>query len=91
MPRKKIDHSHGGAEIGELNQLHAELVQAAREQLQREREAGEVKPQTLNVLRQLLSDSGVQPSRPVADAMERLRTQVDALNIDFSKVTSRYH
>jgi hypothetical protein len=79
MTRRKVDRTHGGASIERLNELHAELVEASFEALKNEREAGEIKPATLNVLRQLCSDGGVQPTRDQQEAFH-------SLNLALSKI-----
>ena len=81
MPKKKHGGVGGGAHVSELNELHQLLIIAAKQQLQTEMAAGEVKPQTLNVIRQLMSDNDIQPSRDVAEAMDRLAMTVEGLDL----------
>jgi len=73
MPRKKVqDHSAGGAEMERLNALHSAMVEAAFAALENEKGNGEIKAATLNTIRQICSDAGVQPTKQQAEAMQRL-------------------
>lgn len=90
MPRRKVDHSQGGAEIERINELHSLLVDAAGKALENEVANGEIKAATLNVIRQLCADAGVQPSRQVAESMHSLNLALSKLNLqDMGNVLSR--
>lgn len=88
MARRKVDHSHGGAEMERINALHSAMVSAAEQALQNEIAAGEIKPSTLNTIRQICSDAGVQPTRNASAAMERLMMTLPVL--DFEQVGRSY-
>ena len=88
MPKKKVQDAGNGAPIQDMNQLHQLMVKAAAQQLENEMSAGEVKPATLNTIRQILGDAGVQPTRPVSEAMDRLELLVS--DLDIKPITSSY-
>lgn len=90
MPkRNNIQRVSTGADLGEIADLHCLLVTAAKEALKVEMQSGEIKASTLNVVRQLCMDSGIQPTRQASDALEELRMSLPALDIDaIPKMTS---
>jgi hypothetical protein len=88
MARRKVDHSHGGAEMEKINALHFALIDAATKALQNEIESGEIRPATLTAIRQICSDAGVVPTRSASEAMERLMTTLPKL--DFEAVGRSY-
>lgn len=88
MARRKVNHSHGGAEMERINALHEAMVAAAEQALKNEIANGEIKPATLNTIRQICSDAGVQPTRNQAEAMERLISTLP--KIDFEAVGRSY-
>lgn len=71
-----------------INALHSALIGAAEQALKNELQAGEIKPATLNTIRQICSDAGVQPTRNASEAMERLMTTLP--KIDFEAVGRTY-
>jgi hypothetical protein len=57
------------------------MVEAAEQALKNEIAAGEIKPATLNTIRQICSDAGVQPTRNQAEAMERLVASLPKIDL----------
>lgn len=83
MPRRNnIQRVSTGADLAEIADLHCLLVEAAKEELKAEMATGEIKPSTLNVVRQLCMDSGIQPTKQASDALEAMRLSLPALNVD---------
>ncbi len=83
MPRRKnVNRVTTGADLAEIADLHCLLVNAAKEALKTEMAAGEIKSSTLNVIRQLCMDSGVQPTQQASDALESLRLSLPSLDVD---------
>lgn len=88
MARRKNDRQEGGAEIERINALHSKMVEAAFQALDNEIANGEIKPATLNTIRQICSDSGVQPTRQQQEAMAKLYSALE--NVDLQAVGKRY-
>ena len=89
MPkRNNINRVSTGADISEIADLHCLLVNAAREALKAEMAAGEIKPSTLNVVRQLCMDSGIQPTQQASHALEALRMSLPVLDAKSVPTTS---
>ena len=73
MPKRhNVRSSEGGADIATINALHDLLVKASHQALKNEMSQGEIKASTLNSIRQICADAGVNPSREASHAMEGL-------------------
>ena len=88
MARRKTDLTEGGAKIERINALHEAMVEAAFKALENEIKVGEIKAATLNTIRQICSDSGVQPTRQQQEAMAKLYNSLESL--DLSKLGKSY-
>lgn len=81
MPkRNNVKKSNGGAEIGELNQLHDKLVKACHTALENEVKSGDIKASTLNTIRQVCADAGVNPTVEASSAANHLLWQLPELD-----------
>jgi hypothetical protein len=81
MGRSRANRTEGGADIERINDLHNELVEAAFTALKNEVDAGEIKPATLNTIRQICSDAGVQPTRQQQEAFEKLSLALSTVDL----------
>jgi hypothetical protein len=90
MGRRKLDRTEGGADIEKINDLHNALVDAAFVALKNELDAGEVKPATLNTIRQICSDAGVQPTRQQQEAFEKLNLALSKVDLQSIGKTYSY-
>lgn len=89
MPkRKNVQKTRGGADITDLNELHTQLVGACKQALDNEIASGEIKPATINSIRQVCADAGVAPSRQATSAMEEISYLLPKL--DMEQVTGSY-
>ncbi len=83
MPKRtNVNPSHGGANIVDLNSLHDQMVKAAHQALQNEIANGEIKPATLNTIRQICADAGVNPTREASNAMDGLLWSLPTIDPD---------
>jgi tryptophan synthase beta subunit len=81
MPKKNnIQRVSTGADISDVADLHCLLVEAAKAALKAEMDAGEIKPQTMNVIRQLCTDSGIQPTQQATHALDALRMSLPSID-----------
>lgn len=88
MPKRtNVNQSHGGADITDINDLHDQMVKAAHQALKNEIAAGEIKPATLNTIRQICSDSGVNPSREASNAMDGLMWSLPTIDPELVATT----
>ena len=91
MPRRNnINRVSTGADIADVADLHCLLVQAAKEALKTEMATGEIKSSTLNVIRQLCMDSGVQPTQQASEALDALRMTLPQIDASAIPVISSY-
>lgn len=83
MPKRtNVNKTHGGADITDINDLHDQMVQAAHQALKNEVTAGEIKPATLNTIRQICADAGVNPTREASHAMDGLLWSLPSIDPD---------
>ena len=83
MPKRhNISKTHGGADLEKLNDLHDQLVFAAHQALKNEIESGEIKAATLNSIRQICADAGIQPSRETGSELQELSMLLPALDVE---------
>lgn len=81
MPKRtNVTRVSTGADIADVADLHCLLVKAAKEALKMEMASGEIKSGTLNVIRQLCMDSGVQPTQQASDALDALRMSLPTID-----------
>lgn len=81
MPKRtNVHRTNGGADITTINDLHDKLVQACHTALDIEVSKGEVKASTLNTIRQVCADAGVQPSREASAALDGLMWSLPAID-----------
>lgn len=85
---RRTERTDGGAKIERINALHEAMVEAAHAALKNEIAAGEIKPATLNTIRQICTDAGVSASHPQSEAMEKL--QLSLANLDLTKMPKTY-
>ena len=83
MPKRhNVSKTNGGADLTKLNALHDLLVDAAQQALNNEIQAGDIKPSTLNAIRQLCADAGIQPSREHTNELEALSSLLPKIDIE---------
>ena len=83
MPKRtNVTKTNGGADLNQLNDLHDKLVFAAHQALKNEIEAGEIKASTLNSIRQICTDAGIQPSRETGSELEELSALLPKIDIE---------
>jgi len=83
MPKRhNIRKTNGGADITKINALHDQLVDAAQQALNNEIQAGDIKPSTLNAIRQLCADAGVTPSREHTDELSALSSLLPKIDVE---------
>ena len=83
MPKRtNVTRVSTGADLADVADLHCLLVKAAAEALKAEMASGEIKSGTLNVIRQLCMDSGIQPTQQASDAMDALRMSLPSLDVN---------
>jgi lysozyme family protein len=87
MPRNK---SKGAATVHEAHELQKLMIQAAIEQLERERQDGEVKAQTLSAIAKIVKDTGVEIDW-LNDEVGHLNDMLSGLKLDFSHMKSVTH
>lgn len=89
MPKRtNIRRTSGGAEITRLNELHNKLVETAFQALENEIAMGEIKPSTLNSVRQICADCGVQPTHTAMTQLEELNSMLP--NLDLAQIGRSY-
>ena len=82
MPKRvNLAKTHGGADIEDINDLHDKLVFAAHQALKNEIAAGDIKPSTLNSIRQICADAGVMPTRKATSAMDEIINVLPTIDI----------
>jgi hypothetical protein len=82
MPRRtNIRRTSGGADITRLNELHDKLVETAFTALENEIESGDIKPSTLNSVRQICADCGVQPTHTASTQLEEMSKLLPKLDL----------
>ena len=83
MPKRhNINKTNGGADLDQLNELHDQLVFAAHQALKNEVASGEIKASTLNSIRQICADAGIQPSRETGSELQELSSLLPKLDIE---------
>lgn len=83
MPKRtNVNRVATGADLSDIADLHCLLVKASSQALKDEMAAGEIKSSTINAIRQLCMDAGVQPTQQASDALEMMRMQLPNLNVD---------
>ena len=85
MPSKKTS---GAATIKEANELQRVLIQAAVEQLHRERKEGEVRAATLAAVARIVKDCGVEVDWMVNE-QSQLKELVSGLKLDMTAFNRR--
>ena len=83
MPKNK---SSGAATIHEANELQKVMIQAAVEQLERERATGEVKAATLAAVARIVKDCGVEVDW-MTNEQEHLQELVAGLKLDYTAIS----
>ena len=78
----------GAATIQEANELQRVLIQAAVEQLQRERKEGEVRAATLAAVARIVKDCGVEVDWMVNE-QSQLKEMVSGLKLDMTAFNRR--
>jgi hypothetical protein len=82
MPKQpNIRRTQGGADITRLNELHNKLVETAFQALENETQMGEIKSSTLNSVRQICADCGVQPTHTALTQMEEMSALLPKLDL----------
>ena len=82
MPKRhNVTKSNGGADLDQLNDLHDQLVFAAHQALKNEIANGEIKASTLNSIRQICADAGIQPSRETGSELQELSMLLPTLDV----------
>ncbi len=90
LKRTNITKTNGGADLNKLNDLHDKLVFAAHQALKNGIEAGEIKASTLNSVRQICADAGIQPSRETGSELEALSALLPKIDIESVARSTRY-
>ena len=82
MPKRhNVTKSNRGADLDQLNDLHDQLVFAAHQALKNEIANGEIKASTLNSIRQICADAGIQPSRETGSELQELSMLLPTLDV----------
>ena len=83
MPKcTNVTKTNGEADLNKLNGLHNKLVFAAHQALKNEIEAGEIKASTLNSIRQICADAGIQPLRKTGSELEEISALLPKIDIE---------
>ena len=83
MPKRtNVQRTNGGADLEKLNELHDRLVFAAHQALKNEIAAGEIKPSTLNSIRQICADAGIQPSKETGNELQALSNLLPQIDVE---------
>lgn len=82
MPRRtNLRKTSGGADINRVNELHDKLVETAFTALENEIASGDIKPSTLNSIRQICADCGVQPTQTASTQLEEMVSLLPKLDL----------
>lgn len=84
MPQHK---SKGAATVHEAHELQKLMLQAAIEQLERERAEGDVKAQTLSAIAKIVKDTGVEIDW-LNDDSSHLNDLVSGLKLNYDHFTT---